>query len=181
MAEYIKTEGTLPIASGSRTPRNTAHLPAGCSWGPLYSLEPTSGQIQIYPQPKRHPDNSIPTSPTASAATPIGRLIWVDFPPESPTDPFHFPRYRKLAIVAVATYFTGITAFSTSAYSIGVPSMTRDLGNTALEAAAGLALYAWGFGIAPMVLAPLSEEYGRKWTYVIAVVIFTVLHLMLTL
>ena len=59
--------------------------------------------------------------------------------------------------------------------------MTRDLGNTALEAAAGLALYAWGFGIAPMVLAPLSEEYGRKWTYVIAVVIFTVLHLMLTL
>lgn len=38
-----------------------------------------------------------------------------------------------------------------------------------------------GFGIAPLVLAPLSEEYGRKWTYVIAVAVFTILHFMMTL
>lgn len=178
--------------SGSRTPRGTAHLPEGCTWGPLYSVSATGGPEVYYPPSKSTvtPTTTAPASPSSSSpaqkqlgppSPPVGRLIWVDFPSGSPSNPFHFSPRRKMAIVAVATYFTGITAYSTSAYSIGVPSMTAELGNTALQAAAGLALYAWGFGIAPMVLAPLSEEYGRKWTYIIAVAIFTVLHLMLTL
>lgn len=59
--------------------------------------------------------------------------------------------------------------------------MCAELGCGRIQGAAGLSLYAWGFGIAPLVLAPLSEEYGRKWSYIIAVVVFTVLHLMMTL
>jgi hypothetical protein len=181
--------------SGSRTPHRTAHLPEGCAWGPLYTATPTGQPEVYYPPSKRYDTQSqatvIPSSPSRakdtsppppsqSPITPVGRLIWVDFPTGSPANPFHFSRGRKLAIVAVATYFTGMSAFSTSAYSIGIPSMVAELGNNQLSSAAGLALYAWGFGIAPMVLAPLSEEYGRKWTYFIAVFLFTILHLMLT-
>lgn len=170
--------------SGSRTPRRTTHLPEGCNWGPLYTVTPTGQPEVYYPPSKRYDTQSqatvIPTPPSESSITPVGRLIWVDFPTGSPANPFHFSRGRKLAIVAVATYFTGMSAYSTSAYSIGIPSMVAELGNNQLSSAAGLALYAWGFGIAPMILAPLSEEYGRKWTYFIAVFLFTILHLMLT-
>ncbi|RSH92160.1 hypothetical protein EHS25_008575 [Saitozyma podzolica] len=74
-----------------------------------------------------------------------------------------------------------MTAFSTSAYSIGIPSMMADLGMTDLQALAGVGLYAFGFGIAPLVLAPLSEEFGRKWTYIVAIAIFTILHVMIAL
>jgi hypothetical protein len=40
-------------------------------------------------------------------------------------------------------FFTGMTAFSTSAYSIGIPSMMADLGMTDLQALAGVGLYAF--------------------------------------
>lgn len=36
-----------------------------------------------------------------------------------------------------------------------------------------------GFAITPMILAPLSEEFGRRWTYVAAVFIFLVFHIMM--
>ena len=38
-----------------------------------------------------------------------------------------------------------------------------------------------GFAIAPLVLAPLSEEFGRKWTYITAVAIYATFHLMMAL
>lgn len=36
--------------------------------------------------------------------------------------------------------------------------MERDLGATTLLAGAGLGVYAWGFAIFPLGLAPFSEE-----------------------
>ena len=133
-----------------------------------------------HPTPKT-PFKRIGRTPTHLLSTPAGRVIWVDFPPGDPANPLCFSKGKKLAIVGVAVYFTGITAYATSSYSIGIPSMCAELGCDRIQGAAGLALYAWGFGIAPLVLAPLSEEYGRKWSYIIAVMVFTVLHLMMTL
>lgn len=76
---------------------------------------------------------------------------------------------------------TNRPAYTTTAYSISEESMCRDLGCNNLQFASGIALYAWGFGIAPLMLAPLSEEFGRRWTYATACFLFFILHLMMSL
>lgn len=59
--------------------------------------------------------------------------------------------------------------------------MCAELGCNTLHVEAGIALYCWGFALAPLVLAPVSEELGRKWTYITAVIVFFLLQLMMTL
>ena len=56
--------------------------------------------------------------------------------------------------------------------------MTRDLHCSMLLANVGLTLYAVGFGIVPLVTAPLSEEFGRRPLYLISGVGFTLMHVM---
>jgi hypothetical protein len=72
-------------------------------------------------------------------------------------------------------------AYTTAAFSISAKSMCAELGCKTLHIEAGIALYCWGFGMAPLVLAPVSEELGRKWTYITAVFSFCLLQLMMTL
>ena len=162
-------------SSSSSTKPNRRVLPPGCSLGPPvppHLAAPPAAPKNAVPPPHLETKNTDPSS----GITPDTRVIWVDFPPGDRQDPFHFGTGRKLAIVAVAVFFTGITAFSASAYSIGIDSMCQDLGCTTLQAQVGLGLFAWGFGLAPLVLAPLSEEFGRRWTYIVAVLIYTIFH-----
>jgi hypothetical protein len=84
--------------------------------------------------------------------------IWVDFSPSSPSDPLHFPLFKKYLITTIACAFTFWTSLNASSYAIGEGSMERDLGASRVAAASGLSLYAWGFAVFPMVLAPFSEE-----------------------
>lgn len=44
-------------------------------------------------------------------------------------------------------------------------SMETELGLSQLDGALGIAVYAWAFGFAPLLLAPLSEEFGRSALY----------------
>jgi hypothetical protein len=170
--DRTQTTGSDNTAVSSRPPDHAAGHGSNAHSSPAAPVSAST---------KSTPFKKIDRTPTHLQTTPAGRIIWVDFPPGDPANPLCFTKGKKLAIVGVAVYFTGITAYATSSYSIGIPSMCAELGCTRIQGAAGLSLYAWGFGVAPLVLAPLSEEYGRKWSYIIAVVVFTVLHLMMTL
>ncbi|KIR24797.1 drug transporter [Cryptococcus deuterogattii 99/473] len=132
-------------------------LPPGCTWGPELTPELLSAL-------KLNPSYYSPTTSSVEASETVPRIIWVSFPPNSPHNPFFFSRGRKLGITAVATCFTLLTSVNVSAYSIGEISMCRDLGISTETAAVGLGIYCFGFAITPMILAPLSEEFGRRWT-----------------
>ena len=60
---------------------------------------------------------------------------------------------------------------------MGYDSMILDLNCTELQATAGLSLYALGFAIFPLILAPLSEEFGRQPLYVYSTFILVLMHL----
>ena len=131
----LDSSRTSPI---STTPTAHSHaespaLPPGCKYGHL----PSTTKIPQTPSetPAEHRRREEEKESRA--------VIWVDFPPSSPENPFFFSKARKRAILIVAIFFTGMTAFNTSAYSIGEGTMSRDLGLTNAEAAAGLSLYAW--------------------------------------
>lgn len=69
------------------------------------------------------------------------------------------------------------TASTATAFAISVGATCSEIGCTTPEAQAGIALYAWGAGITPLFVAPISEEFGRRPVYLGALVFFWLFHL----
>ncbi|EMC96762.1 hypothetical protein BAUCODRAFT_34154 [Baudoinia panamericana UAMH 10762] len=89
--------------------------------------------------------------------------VIVDFDgPDDPYRPMNWP-FRKKAITTVLYGLTTMGAtFSSSVYSPAVQevSQTFHVGNEV--STLGIALLLFGFGLGPLLWAPLSEVYGRK-------------------
>ncbi|AFR92141.1 drug transporter [Cryptococcus neoformans C23] len=161
MSTEIQSEvSTLAVGSA---------LPPGCSFGSVHRFSR---------------QNAVPLTSQSGPCPPECQdliVIWVDFPPQSPEDPFHFSSSRKVIIMILVLFFAFITTWEMSSYSVSTSSMRRDFGVPEVDAALGLSLYGWGFAVGPLVLAPITEEYGRYLVMVVSVVSYTILHLMLSL
>ena len=102
--------------------------------------------------------------------------IWVDFPPGDGENPLNFSKTRKWCITILGVLFTAEVAATASAYVPGIPSMERDLNITNHELSLlGIAVYPLGFSLPPLVLAPLSEVFGRNPMYLVCHLCYTVL------
>lgn len=64
---------------------------------------------------------------------------------------------------------------------MGSPSMTRDLNCTQFQATIGLSTYPLGFGVTPLLTAPLSEEFGRNPLYFVSAFLFMLMHIAVAL
>ncbi|WRT64795.1 uncharacterized protein IL334_001729 [Kwoniella shivajii] len=150
-------------------------LPSGCTYGPIIdSTFRDTSNLELE-------DELFGSSNNNGNGEDIYIIIWVDLPIGSPINPLNFSTKRKYGIMTVATLFTCLTAVNVGAFSIGLGSMMKDLKITRFQASLGNGLYNLGFAITPLVLAPLSEEFGRRWTYAIAVIIYLLMHIMLAL
>jgi hypothetical protein len=91
-----------------------------------------------------------------------GDVIWVDFEDGDPENPFNFSKTRKWTTTLMAVFYTMEVAATASAYVPGIPSMERDLNIINHELSLlGISLYALGFAIPPLFLAPFSEVSFR--------------------
>ncbi|UZJ54056.1 hypothetical protein CBS101457_003376 [Exobasidium rhododendri] len=105
-----------------------------------------------------------------------GEVIWVEFEENDPENPFNFSRRQKWLTTILAVFFTAEVAATAGAYVPGIPSMEADLNNTNHELSLlGISIYALGFGLPPLVLAPLSEVFGRNPIYLVSHLLYTVL------
>ncbi|PWN52608.1 MFS general substrate transporter [Violaceomyces palustris] len=105
-------------------------------------------------------------------------VIWVEFEPGDPENPFNFSNTRKWVMTILAVFFTAEVAATASAYVSGIPSMERDLGYENEELSMlGISIYALGFSLPPLVLAPLSEVFGRNVMYLSCHLLYTILFL----
>ncbi|KAL1409161.1 hypothetical protein Q8F55_005990 [Vanrija albida] len=152
-AEPDADERTLPGRLSQRTSQATLtpqSLPDGCSYG------------------------TVPAKDDEGADK---RVIWVDFPPASPDNPICFSSARKLLITATVLLYTFWCSSTASAFAISVGSTCDALHCRKFEPEAGVALYAWAAGIFPLIVAPLSEEFGRRPVYLFALIALFVFHL----
>jgi hypothetical protein len=147
--------------SGSRSPSYKAGRSAEAE------PEPNSG------------DGAIAQEAELVAGTEVkGDTIWVDFPAGDPEDPFNFSSARKWIITILAVFFTAEVAATASAYVPGIAQMEEDLNVTNHELGLlGISIYALGFGIPPLALAPFSEVYGRKSVYLASHLAYTLFFL----
>jgi len=69
------------------------------------------------------------------------------------------------------------TASTATAFAVSVGATCKQLGCTTPQAQAGIALYAWGAGVMPLFVAPISEEFGRRPVYLGAMFVFWLFHI----
>ncbi|KAF8159891.1 major facilitator superfamily domain-containing protein, partial [Crassisporium funariophilum] len=102
-------------------------------------------------------------------------------------NPINFSKTKKWTITVVTSFFTLLkpkylpTAASPTSFSMGTPSMIRDLNCTPFQATLGLSLYCLGFGVLPLVTSAFSEEFGRQPLYYVSVFGFLSMHLVAAL
>ncbi|CRK21245.1 Efflux pump atB like protein [Verticillium longisporum] len=76
--------------------------------------------------------------------------------------PLQWPQHRKHLVLALSCAATFLTAYTSGSYSPPVAAMAEDLGSSNIAMIAGITTFCIGFALSPMVLAPISEIYGRR-------------------
>ncbi|KAK5118774.1 hypothetical protein LTR85_007980 [Meristemomyces frigidus] len=99
--------------------------------------------------------------PLAHVKTNLDVIVEFDGP-DDPYRPMNWP-FRKKAVTTVLYGFTTMGAtFSSSVYSPAVSNIETAFGVGQEVSTLGIALLLFGFGLGPLLWAPLSEVYGRK-------------------
>jgi multidrug resistance protein len=101
--------------------------------------------------------------------------VWWDEPADrDPQNPMNWPSWKKWSQIAVLSYITFITPLASSIFAPAVPDVMKDFGsNSDTLATFVVSVYLLGFALGPLVLAPLSEVYGRYWVYTTNNLLFT--------
>ena len=82
--------------------------------------------------------------------------------PTDPSNPKNWPMHRKWLATVTVSAFTFLATLSSSMLAPALPDLARDLNiTTTIEAQAAFSVFILAFAVGPLVLAPLSEVYGR--------------------
>ncbi|KII88762.1 hypothetical protein PLICRDRAFT_176307 [Plicaturopsis crispa FD-325 SS-3] len=144
-------------------------------------LEPTqqeSEHIQTVPI-RDDVDRSLdrPENPRYSGSGTSGSPYIVDWDENDPENPYTWSRVKKWMITAQVSSGTLSVSFGSSAYSAGIPQAMADLRVSREVAVLGLSLYVLGFGLGPLVFAPMSELYGRRIVFLCAYLSFALMNI----
>ncbi|CAE6432145.1 unnamed protein product [Rhizoctonia solani] len=106
-----------------------------------------------------------------------GRVVVVDWLPDDPENPMNWKiSYRRFISLMIGLSCFCV-AFSSSCYTAAVPGVIRTFGPKLDVALLGLSLFVLGFGLGPLVWGPLSELYGRRFTFFVSFIPYTLFHL----
>ncbi|GAA5972660.1 hypothetical protein JCM11641_002963 [Rhodosporidiobolus odoratus] len=143
---------------------------------------PASSRASTLCQTPRSPMAEIEKTPSklhvadpdlrAKAEAPPG-VIWVEWDgPEDPANPLNWSKRRKWLMSAVGIGFCALVSLSVSGYSISENRVREELHTSKELAILGITLFTLTFGAAPLLLAPLSEVYGRNSIYLASAIVF---------
>ena len=108
-------------------------------------------------------DQGVPTETEKRSAP--DDAIFVEWKENDPENPFNWPKRKKHVVAAVSIIMTLYVASSAVSYSWGVDEIMDRFGVSRTVGLLGITVFTFGFAIAPMALAPLSEVYGRSPIY----------------
>ncbi|KAF1917615.1 major facilitator superfamily domain-containing protein [Ampelomyces quisqualis] len=92
---------------------------------------------------------------------------------ENPQD---WPMVKKVMVIFFMSFSTLVVVMYSTSYTSGIPGMMRTFGiESKTLVVLGITTYLCGLALGSIILAPLSEMYGRRPVYLIAVAAFTIL------
>ncbi|KAK5000281.1 hypothetical protein LTR28_013114, partial [Elasticomyces elasticus] len=104
-------------------------------------------------------------------------VVWWDEPASSdPSNPMNWSTTLKFGNIGILSFLTLVTPLASSMFAPGVPEVMREF-NTTSETLATfvVSVYLMGFAFGPLVIAPMSELYGRLPVYHSCTLLFIIL------
>ncbi|OCK83166.1 MFS general substrate transporter [Lepidopterella palustris CBS 459.81] len=100
----------------------------------------------------------------------------IDFEEGDGANPREWTMARKAMITAFTSFSTLTIVMYSTSYSSGIPGImiSFDISNETI-AVLGITTYLIGLAFGSIILAPLSEVYGRRPVYIIAMALYTLL------
>jgi MFS family permease len=87
----------------------------------------------------------------------------VDFDgPEDLYRPINWPTHKKVLTTLLYGMITMSATWASSSYSAGTELIAKEFYVSTQVATLGTTLYLFGFGLGPLLWAPLSEVFGRR-------------------
>jgi multidrug resistance protein len=86
--------------------------------------------------------------------------------PDDPKNPRNWPLSKKAIITGTVSLITLLTPLGSSMFAPGVPEVMEEFQSTNLEMASFVvSVYLLGYTFGPLLIAPMSEMYGRLPIY----------------
>ncbi|BGP36441.1 hypothetical protein JCM10450v2_000341 [Rhodotorula kratochvilovae] len=159
-----------PARPGPPSPTSTIHTLVE---DPAAMPPPAASSLHKAPSRRSQLDVVDPAERAAEQAPPD--VIWVEWDgPQDPKNPLNWSKRRKWAISCVGIAFCSLVSLSVSGYSIAEASVQEELNTSKELALLGITTFTITFGAAPLILAPLSEVYGRSLIYFVSAVVFAI-------
>lgn len=83
-----------------------------------------------------------------------------------PDNPRNWPAWKRWYIGCYTSWLNVLTCWCAGSFSSASESIAKEFRVSSEVTTLGLSLYILGFAIGPMLLAPLSEHFGRRPVYV---------------
>jgi DHA1 family multidrug resistance protein-like MFS transporter len=121
------------------------------------------------------PSQLITPIDSTSAEEAITMVTW--YSEDDPDNPQNWSSKKKLSIGLLILVYTISVYIGSSMYTASIPDIISIFGVSETAAALGLALYVVGYGVGPLLFAPLSEipSIGRNPPYIYTYIIFVAL------
>lgn len=101
------------------------------------------------------------THPLAREKTTEAHIVDFDGP-DDPYHPLNGPTHKKVGTTALYGLVTMTATWASSSYSAGTKQIAEEFHVGTQVAVLGTSLFLVGFGVGPLLWAPLSEIYGRR-------------------
>ncbi|KAJ5115661.1 hypothetical protein N7456_000009 [Penicillium angulare] len=146
----------------TKTVTMSKDLETGEPMGPVLDEKPQHPQSLISKLRLRLPGQTAPFTHSSGESKSDNDNI-VDFDgPDDPYRPMNWS-FRKKALTTILYGMTTMGAtWASSIYSAAIPDIEKEFHIGEVTASLGTALLLFGFGLGPILFAPLSEFYGRK-------------------
>ncbi|KAL2109526.1 hypothetical protein VUR80DRAFT_2332 [Thermomyces stellatus] len=86
--------------------------------------------------------------------------------------PFEWPRRKKIVVLIGPVFAAMLAAYAAGAYAMAQQPLMAKWGVSSTVYNIGITVFVAGFGVAPMLLAPISEVYGRYGVFAGAGLVF---------
>lgn len=87
-------------------------------------------------------------------------------------NPRNWPLWYKCLVIGLMSYGTTCVVLFSTSYTSAIPGMEKAFGISTSEGILGVTTYLLGMATGSVILAPLSEMYGRRPVYILAIGIF---------
>ncbi|KAH7370005.1 major facilitator superfamily domain-containing protein [Rhexocercosporidium sp. MPI-PUGE-AT-0058] len=163
----------------SSSPTHTAHSNSShdsINSNPLAALERALTATDLATEAERAARPALTYTRTgASLATTGSRLpsFEVDFAEGDKDNPLNWPLWYRSVVIGAVSYSTWTVVLYSTSYTSSMPGMMEEFHVTSEPVATlGVTTYLLGLAVGSLILAPLSEMYGRRIVYAGSLAVF---------